>query len=162
MVVGSCNDIMALTHFLFQLTFQSTVRCLTCTEIADEPKIVARCKQLFDQVEHGITPATVLFLWFPSPSMVRRAWATKQIYDIIVRSMKVRKESGIPQNDALQMLLDSGEEHFTIVGVSILLLHLPDYSRRYVSLVHDGFRIGRGASDWYRRRVRCYAATGRS
>jgi sterol 14-demethylase len=51
--------------------------------------------------------------------MIMRAWATKQIYDIVVRAMKVRKESGIPQNDALQMLLDSGEEHFTIVGVSI-------------------------------------------
>jgi hypothetical protein len=63
----------------------------------------------------------VLFPWLPSPSMVMRAWATKQIYDIIVKAMKVRKQSGIPRNDALQMLLDSEEEHFTIVGVSILL-----------------------------------------
>jgi hypothetical protein len=83
--------------------------------------------------------------------MIMRAWATKQIYDIIVRAMKVRKQSGIPQNDALQMLLDSGEEHFTIVGVSILLLKAPHYSRRYVSLVYDGFRNGGGAIDWYRR-----------
>ena len=109
-----------LTHFLFQLTFQSTERCLTCTEIADDPKIVARCKQLFDQVERGTTPATVLFPWFPSPSMVRRTWATKRLYDIIVRAMKARKQSGIPQNDALQMLLDAGEEHYTIVGVGTL------------------------------------------
>jgi hypothetical protein len=92
--------------------------------------------------------------------MLMRAWATKQIYDIIVRAMKVRKQSGIPRNDALQMLLDSGEEHFTIVGVSIL--KLPHYSRRYVSPVYDGFRNGRGAIDWYRRRVRCPAATERS
>jgi hypothetical protein len=49
------------------------------------------------------------------------------MYDIITRAIKVRKQSGIPQNDALQMLLDSGEEHFTIVGVSILLLKLPYY-----------------------------------
>ena len=95
----------------------------------------------------------VLFPWFPSPSMVMRAWATKQIYDIIVRAMKVRKQNGIPQNDALQMLLDSGEEHFTIVGVSILLLKLPHYSRLRVSLVYDGFRNGWGTIDWYRRRV---------
>jgi hypothetical protein len=70
-----------------------------------------------------------------------------------MRAMKVRKQSGIPQNDALQMLLDSGEEHSTIVGVSILPLKLPHYSRRYVSLVYDGFRNGRGTIDWYRRRV---------
>jgi hypothetical protein len=112
---------MALTHFLFQLSFQATVRCLTCTEIADEPQVVARCRQLIDRVERGITPTTVLFPWFPSPSMVRRAWATKQLYDIMVRAMNVRKQSGVPRNDALQMLLDSGDEHYTIVGVSVLL-----------------------------------------
>ena len=58
-----------------------------------------------------------------------RAWAKKQVYDIIVKAMKVRKQSGIPGNDALQMLFESGEEHFTIVGVSILSLKLPHYSR---------------------------------
>ena len=119
---------MALTHFLFQLSFQATVRYLTCTEIADEPQVVAHCRQLIDQVERGITPATVLFPWFPSPSMVKRAWATKQLYDIIVRAMNTRKQSGVPQNDALQMLLDSGDEHYTIVGVSVLLSKLPCYS----------------------------------
>ena len=86
--------------------------------------------------------------------MVMKAWATKQIYDIIVRAMKVREQSGIPQNDALQMLLDSGEEHFTIVGVRILLLKVPDHSRGYVSLVYDGVRDGRSSIDWYRRRVK--------
>jgi hypothetical protein len=59
-----------------------------------------------------------------------RTYATKQMYDIIVKAIKVRKESGIPQNDALRMLLDSGEEHFTIVGVNISLSKLPYYSRR--------------------------------
>jgi sterol 14-demethylase len=92
-----------------------------CTEIADEPRIVARCKQLFEQVERGITPATVLFPWFPSPSMVMRARATKQLYDIIVKAVKVREQSGIPRNDTLQMFLDSGDELTTIVAVCMLL-----------------------------------------
>ncbi|KAF8462100.1 cytochrome P450 [Russula ochroleuca] len=101
---------------IYELTFQATVRCLTCTEIADEPKLVARCKQLFEQVERGITPATVLFPWFPSPSMVMRARATKQLYDIIVNTMKVRKQSGVPRNDTLQIFLDSEDELATVMG----------------------------------------------
>jgi hypothetical protein len=142
---------MALTDFLFQLILQATVRCLTCTEIAGDPRVGARHRQHgFNQAER-LLPAVVLFPWISSPSMATRTWATKQMYDIIVKAIKVRKESGIPQNDTLQMLLDSGEEHFTIVGVRILLLKLPHYSRRYVSLVYDGFRIGRGTIDWYRR-----------
>ena len=51
--------------------------------------------------------------------MVMRAWATKQLYDIIVRAMKARKQCCVPRNDALQMLLDSGDEDYTIVGVSV-------------------------------------------
>ena len=115
--------IMALTHFLHQLIFQATVRSLTCTEIADNPKLVACCKKLFSQAER-LSLTLILLPWLPSPAMLMRAWATKQIYDIIVRAMKVRKQSGIPQNDALQMLLDSGEEHFTIVGVTMLFSKL--------------------------------------
>ena len=146
---------MALAHFLFQLIFQATVRCLTYTEIADDPKVVARFKRLFDQAER-LSPTMVLFPWFPSPAMIMRAWATKQIYDVIVRAMKVRKQGGMPRNDALQMLLDSGEEHFTIVGVRHIAFEasVAHYSRRCVSLVYDGFRNGRGAIDWYRRSVK--------
>jgi hypothetical protein len=42
--------------------------------------------------------------------------------------MNIRKQSGVPRNDALQMLLDSGDEHYTIVGVSALLSKLLRYS----------------------------------
>ncbi|KAH9061072.1 cytochrome P450 [Lactarius vividus] len=79
---------------IYELIFQATVRCLTCTEIADDPEIVARLRQLFDKVDRGTTPATVLFPWFPSPAMVSKARATKQIYDIIVNAIKVREQSG--------------------------------------------------------------------
>ncbi|KAI0000216.1 cytochrome P450 [Russula compacta] len=99
-----------------ELTFQATVRCLTCTEIADDPEVVALLGRLFNQVERGTTPTTVLFRWLPSPSMILKARATKRIYDIIVKAVKVRKQSGIPQNDILQTFLESGDELSTIVG----------------------------------------------
>jgi sterol 14-demethylase len=49
--------------------------------------------------------------------MVMRARATKQLYDIIVKAMKVRKQSGVPRNDTLQIFLDSEDELATIMGV---------------------------------------------
>jgi len=82
--------------------------CLTCSETADDTKVVARCKQLFNQAEK-LSLAMVLFPWLPSPSMLMGAWTTKQIYDIVVRAMNVRKQSIDSRSDALQMLLDSGE-----------------------------------------------------
>lgn len=101
---------------IYELIFQATVRCLTCTEIADDPGIVARLRQLFDKVDRGTTPATVLFPWFPSPAMVSKARATKQIYDIVVKAIEVRKQSGVSHNDNLQIFLDSEDEVSTIAG----------------------------------------------
>ena len=121
-------DITALTPFLSQLVFQTTVRCLTCTEIADDPEIVARLRKLYDQVDRGTTPATVLFPWLPSPSMIMKARATKRLYDIMVKAINVRKESGVPHNDTLQISLDAGENLLTIVGVCMALSKLVRYS----------------------------------
>ena len=87
------------------------------------PNLWLAAKKLFSQAER-LSLTLILLPWLPSPAMLMRAWVTKQIYNIIVRAMKVRKQSSIPQNDALQMLLDSGEEHFTIIGVTILFLKL--------------------------------------
>lgn len=117
-------DTTELTPFLFQLTFQTTVRCLTCAEIADDPEIVARLRKLYNQVDRGTTPATVLFPWFPSPSMIMKARATKKLHDIIVKAINVRKESGVPHNDTLQISLDAGEDMLTIVGVCTVLPNL--------------------------------------
>ncbi|KAH9001792.1 cytochrome P450 [Lactarius akahatsu] len=113
------------------LIFQTIIRCLTCTEIADDPEIVARLRQLFDKVDRGTTPATVLFPWFPSPAMISKARATKQIYDIIVNAIKVRKQSGVSHNDNLQLFLDSGDEVSTIVGASSWLIIYLGYHPRW-------------------------------
>ena len=85
---------------------------------------MARIKQLFDKVDRGTTPTTVLFPWFPSPAMVSKARATKQLYDIIVNTIKVRKQSGVSHNDNLQMFLESEDEVSTIAGVSSALSKL--------------------------------------
>ncbi|KAI0252466.1 cytochrome P450 [Lactifluus subvellereus] len=101
---------------IYGLVFQATLRCLTCTEIAGDPEVVARLRQLYEQVDRGTTPATVLFPWFPSPAMLSKARATKQIYDIIVNAINVRNQSGVHMNDTLQIFLDSGDELSAIVG----------------------------------------------
>jgi hypothetical protein len=50
--------------------------------------------------------------------MLKKLWATKQIYDIVVRAIDERQRSGISKPDTLQMLLDEQDERLVIVGVS--------------------------------------------
>jgi len=114
--------------------------------LADDPAQVARLKELYDTLDSGTTPATVLLPWFPGPSMLKKLWATKQIYDIVVRAIDERQRSGTSKPDTLQMLLDEQDERMVIVGVSIpfeLALRPAD-----ILTVHYGFASRWRESDW--------------
>lgn len=100
------------------MVFQLTIRSLSAHEIANDPELVARLKVLYDKLDHGTTPATVLLPWLPTPAMVKKLWATKDIYNIVIKAIRDRESSGIVRDDALQMLLDSTDEKLVVVGVS--------------------------------------------
>lgn len=85
--------------------------------MADDADVVARLKILYDKIDTGTTPATILFPWFPSPGVISKLYATKQIYDIVTRAIDARQKSGVARDDPLQMLLDAGDDRMTIVGV---------------------------------------------
>ncbi|KAJ6588767.1 cytochrome P450 [Mycena capillaripes] len=107
---------------IYELIFQASVRSLSSSEISDDAALVARLKTLYDRLDTGTTPATVLVPWFPTPAMIKKLWATKEIYDIVVRAINAREQSGISRNDTLQMLVDSGDEKLVIVGFIMGLL----------------------------------------
>jgi hypothetical protein len=100
--------------------FQLTVRSVSASEIAQDPALVSRLKGLYDQVDAGTTPASVLLPWLPTPAMIRKTWATTEIYTILSKVVRERVASGKPGNDTLQMLIDSGDEHRIIVGVGVV------------------------------------------
>jgi len=110
------------THTSLQLIFQLTVRALTGTEIADDPAIVVRLKQLYDEVDEGNTPAAILLPWWPGRGTIRKLLATKRIYDIITKAIDTRLKSGKPRDDTLQMLLDGGDDNMAVVGFTMGLI----------------------------------------
>ena len=102
---------------LVQVLFQTTVRCLACHDIADDPLVVARLRNLYDKLDKSTTPASVLLPWLPSPSMLTKLYASKKVYDIVNGAIKARMSSGVSRDDTLQMLLDHGDDKLVIVGV---------------------------------------------
>ncbi|KAF8814788.1 cytochrome P450 [Phlegmacium glaucopus] len=107
---------------VYELLFQLTIRSLSCTEISDDPALVARLKKLYDTLDVGTTPATVLVPWLPTPAMIKKLWATREIYNIVIKAIKDREDSGISRGDTLQMLLDTGDEQLVVVGFIMGLL----------------------------------------
>jgi len=108
-----------------KLLFQVTIRSLSSSEIADDPVLVTRLKKLYDTLDTGTTPMTVLIPWFPAPAMIKKLWATKEIYGIVTTAINTRIQSGMSRNDTLQMLLDCKDEKLVVVGVS--KMHIAQY-----------------------------------
>ncbi|KIY47408.1 cytochrome P450 [Fistulina hepatica ATCC 64428] len=130
-ILADCRDVMerwgsknSFEPFdkIYELTFQLTVRSLSCIEIAEDASLVARLRVLYDRLDAGTTPATVLLPWLPTPAMIKKLWATKQIYDIITRAINARESGGQWHDDTLQMLLESGEDRLTVVGFILGLI----------------------------------------
>lgn len=121
-------------YFFIQLLFQLTIRSLSCTEIADDPVLVSRLKDLYDTLDVGTTPATVLVPWLPTPAMIKKLWATKEIYNIVNTAIRARETSGVSRDDTLQMLLDAGDEKLVVVGVRIIFMAFFFFPPVYLSV----------------------------
>ena len=114
---ASLTQLPTDTSSFFQLTFRLVSRSLSCMEIADDRAKVIRLKALYDTLETTSTAATILFRWAPTPAMIRKLWATKQVYDMLSTAVTQRVGSGVARDDTLQKLLDAGDEPNTAIGV---------------------------------------------
>ncbi|TFL04710.1 cytochrome P450 [Pterulicium gracile] len=101
---------------IYELVFQTTLRALTCEEIADDEHTATRLRILYAKLDENTTPLTVVAPWIPSPSMIRKLLATREIYWIIKRVIRSRREGGIAHHDTLQILLDHEDDDMLIVG----------------------------------------------
>ncbi|EAU84231.2 hypothetical protein CC1G_08161 [Coprinopsis cinerea okayama7 len=99
-----------------ELGFHTSVRALAAKEMADDYTFIQKLRKIYDDLDDSTTPTTVLFPWLPSPSMIKKVWSAKKVYDIIVNAINERRMSGIRQDDTLQLLLDHDDSRYTIVS----------------------------------------------
>jgi len=137
---------------VLQLTFQLTLRSLSSTEIAEDHELVKRLKILYDRLDAGTTPASVLLPWLPTPAMIKKLLATKDIYKIITKAIHERKASGKARDDTLQMLLDYEDDELMVVGVSVISgnsqAHGSVHLRHAILTVYHGTIDSRSKSNW--------------
>jgi len=105
-----------------KLVFRLSARSLSCTEIADDRAKVIRLKALYDTLETTNNASTILFRWVPTPTLIRKLWATKHVYDMLSEVVSERVASCLAREDTLQKLLDAGDDQYTAVGVGFPIL----------------------------------------
>ncbi|KAG9124093.1 hypothetical protein FRC07_012865 [Ceratobasidium sp. 392] len=100
---------------IYSIIFQTTIRTIGCREISDSIEQCKKLEKLYQHTEQGSTAASLLLPWFPSEARKRKTAATTEIYVWLDSIIKARQNENRREDDALQVLLDSGETTPTIV-----------------------------------------------
>jgi cytochrome P450 len=103
---------------VYKIVFQLTMRTVGCNEIADDPTLLAKTLSFFETIAQSGTPAGVIFPWLPTPAKLKRTYAGGSLYMIFRRIVNERKRTGKREDDALQFMIDQGDDVRKIISVS--------------------------------------------
>lgn len=102
---------------IYRTVFQVTMRTIACVEIANDRPLLDRCLELFETIEGTATPISIMYAWMPVWSKFRRTYAGAQLYMILKAIIDKRAKEGRKEDDALQFLIDQGDDVTKIITV---------------------------------------------
>ncbi|KAK5120820.1 hypothetical protein LTR85_005887 [Meristemomyces frigidus] len=94
---------------IYRTVFQFTMRTVACKEIADDPALLAKTLKMYEDVEGTGTPLSIMYPWLPTPAKAKRTYAGAQLYVIFKRVVDARNNEDRREEDALQYLMDQGD-----------------------------------------------------
>lgn len=104
---------------IYRVVFQLTMRTVACNEIAGDRAALDKTLQLFETIEATATPFSIMYNWLPVPARFKRTYAGAQLYMMLKQVMDARQKEGRNEGDALQFLMDQGDDLTKIITVSI-------------------------------------------
>ena len=103
---------------VYKVVFQLTMRTVGCNEIANDPRLQAKTLGFFETIQRSATPAGVIFPWLPTPAKLKRTYAGAALYMMFQGIVNKREKTGRREEDALQFMIDQGDDVTKIIGVS--------------------------------------------
>ncbi|KAH8892906.1 cytochrome P450 [Thozetella sp. PMI_491] len=98
-----------------RIAYQFLVRAAGPAEIAESPEVQARILDCLLRVEEAKSAAYIIFPWLPTPARLKQVIACAKIY-MILNGVARNRSGRQKQDDALQFLLDRGDNKFQIVA----------------------------------------------
>ncbi|KAF7551132.1 hypothetical protein G7Z17_g5247 [Cylindrodendrum hubeiense] len=129
---------------MWRLVYQLTHRTLGTKDIADDPKELARTMAIYASMD-GSYAIDVMFPSFPTLKKFKKVWAGAQLHITLSRIVNERKKTGRREEDAMQVLMDQGEDNAKISAFIIGGL--------FAGVINSGINAG-----W----VLCFLAQDRS
>jgi hypothetical protein len=103
---------------VYKVVFQLTMRTVGCNEIANDPRLQAKTLGFFETIQRSATPAGVIFPWLPTPAKLKRTYAGAALYMMFQGIVNKREKTGRREEDALQFMIDQGDDVTKIISVS--------------------------------------------
>jgi sterol 14-demethylase len=117
-------DITDPFESIYKTVFQLTMRTVGCNDIAEDLSLMSNLLRWYETVEKTTSPAAVMFPGLPTYAMLKRTVAAMKLFTSIKKIGDERVQMGKRGQDAMQILIDQGDEMSNIVGVSSSLFLL--------------------------------------
>ncbi|KAF1943839.1 cytochrome P450 [Clathrospora elynae] len=125
---------------IYRLVFRLTIRIVGADEMANNAELLAKTLALFEMIDSNATAA--MFPRLPSLALLKRTYAGTRMYMMIGKMIKARAAASEKHDDALQYLLDQGDDTPKIVEFI--------FSALFAGLLNSGINAA-----W----IMCYFAT---
>jgi hypothetical protein len=102
---------------IYKTVFQLTMRTVGCNDIAEDLALMSKLLHWYETVEKTTSPTAVMFPGLPTYAMLKRTLAAVKLFTTIKKIGDERLETGKRSADAMQILIDQGDEMGNIVGV---------------------------------------------
>ncbi|TKW55364.1 Obtusifoliol 14-alpha demethylase [Colletotrichum tanaceti] len=114
---ASCVDAtMKPFETVHGIVWQQTLRLVGADEIAASADNRNYVLRLFEDIAESASPLRVMFPMLPTLGHVKRMVAGARLFGMLQGFVNERRTSGRKENDALQFLMDSGEDMTGITG----------------------------------------------
>ncbi|KAG5981566.1 hypothetical protein E4U55_002822 [Claviceps digitariae] len=98
---------------LYRLVYKLTLRTLGTNDVADSRKLLDETLTIFTSMDDG-SALEVMFPKIPFPSRLSKMWAGAKLHLIFSKIMQNRRETGRVEDDAMQSMMDAGDDEIII------------------------------------------------
>ena len=101
---------------IFKIAFQLTIRSVGCGDIADDLELMGKMMHWYHLVDSLTSPTAVMYPWIPTWGMFKRTVAGIRLFGIVKKIGDERLRTGKRGEDAMQIMIDQGDDMGHIVG----------------------------------------------
>ncbi|EXK77807.1 hypothetical protein FOQG_17493 [Fusarium oxysporum f. sp. raphani 54005] len=98
-----------------KLVYQLNMRTLGATEIAESSALLDKSLHLVDEINKNNSTVRIIFGWMITPTHLRRLFAAGRLYLMFKKLERDRRRTSRREQDAMQFLMDEGEDTLKIV-----------------------------------------------